>query len=199
MRPCVNLLLLAAIIVATTATTGCKSASAKYFLKTKSSANVFVERRPPKIEKVAVMPFTAQTELTGSLISDLIVTELMRTGKYKVLERSQINNVLRETELAMSGISSAQAVAVGKMLGADGVIIGTVSEYSTVARWGRTYPVVGFSVRLIDTSSSQIIWSADIVNQSRDRRLSLPEHARDVVHEGVAGLYQQWHRYRMVR
>lgn len=80
------------------------------------------------------------------------------------------------------------------MMGADGVVLGTVDEYGTLAHRGRTFPVVGVSIRLIDCESGKIIWSGDLAKRGEDAGIPLAAFSRAVVHELVAGLYQQWGR-----
>lgn len=172
---------------------GCASSSHhKYFMETQTDANIYVSPRAPAITKVALLPFRAPTELIGASISDLFVTEMLRAGRYELVERSQMAKVLGETELSLAGLSNAKAIETGKMMGAEGVIVGTVDEYTKVAQRGKTYPVVGVSARLIDCQSGKIIWSVDISKRSKDKYDTLPCHARRVVHEMTAALYKQW-------
>lgn len=163
-----------------------------YFLNAPSGANIFVARVAVDVEKVAIMPFKAATELIGSSISDMLVTEISRTRRYTLVERSQMAKVLGEAELSLAGLSEAEAIKAGTMLGADAVIIGTVDEYGTVAQGGRTYPVVGISIRLIECRSGKVLWSADLARRADEARVTQPEQARRVAHEIVAGLYRKW-------
>ena len=163
-----------------------------YFSKTRSDANVYVAPVDSSIAKVAVLPFKAPTELIGSSGSDIFVTEMLRTRRYTLVERSQMSSVLGETEMALSGLSESAAVEVGRMLGADGVILGTVDEYGTQARRGRSYPVVGASIRLIDCNSGRVMWSVSHARQADSHADTLSGHAREVVHEMVAALVQNW-------
>ncbi len=152
-------------------------------------ANVFVSPGHSSISKVAVMPFKAPTELIGVAVSDQILTELLRTGRYELVERGQMAQVLGEQELSLAGLSAGQAAEVGAMLGAEGVIIGTVSEYEKVAYRGKTIPVVGISARLIDTKSGKIIWSSDVAQRASNSSVTLSEHGRKVVHELIGGVF----------
>lgn len=163
-----------------------------YFARVKSAANVYVAPVRTAIFKVAILPFKGPTELIGSSASDMIVTEILRANRYTLVERSQMAGVLSETELSMAGLSEAKAVEVAKMLGADGVVIGTVDEYATQAQGGRTHAVVGISIRLIHCQSGQIMWSADLAKVAEDSKTPLAAHGRAVVHELMAGLYQKW-------
>jgi curli biogenesis system outer membrane secretion channel CsgG len=172
---------------------GCATEQDDYFGGGRSRANVFVSpARTSTIGKVAVMPFKAQTELIGISTADLFVTEILRSGKYELVERGRMAQVLSESELALAGLSASRAAEIGNMLGADGVIIGTVDEYATVAQRGHPYPVVGVTARMIDCKSGKIIWSVDLAKRAEGKAVTLPEHARAIVHEMMSGLYQKW-------
>jgi curli biogenesis system outer membrane secretion channel CsgG len=174
---------------------GCASPDERYFMSTDTDANVYVSPSVGgNLSKVAIMPFKAPTELIGSSVSDMFVTEILRSGRYELVERNQMGNVLNESEMALSGLSESKAVEVGNMMGADGVIIGTVSEYETVAHRGRAIPVVGVSARLIDCKTGKIVWSVDLADRADSASITLSEHARHVVHDMTAALYKKWRR-----
>ncbi len=180
-------------------TSGCASTRMDpYFTEKRSEANVYVSPVREDISKIAVLPFRGPTELIGSSVSDMLVTEMLRANKYTLVERSQMAGVLSETELSLAGLSESKAVEVAKMLGADGVVIGTVDEYSTQAKSGKTYAVAGVSTRLINCTSGQIIWSADLAKMAESAHVPLSQHGRAVVHELVCGLYQNWIKQKTV-
>lgn len=149
---------------------------------------------PSSVRQVAVLPFKASTDLIGASASDIFSTALLQTGRYGLVERSQISGVLGETELAMAGMSDSAAIAAGRMLGADGVVLGTVDEYGTIAYNGKTYPVVGASVRMIDCTSGKVMWSVGLSSRSSNRLDTLSGHARRVAGEMVDALRQQWYK-----
>ena len=154
--------------------------------------NIFYQpQRNLGIRTVALVPFRAPTELIGSSVSDMFVTEILKSNRYRLVERSQISQVLGETELALAGVSNAKAMEVGQMTGADAVITGTVSEYEMMAYKGNKFPTVGVSIRCIDSKSGEILWSADYSKRGDDKNVSLSEHARRVVHSICATLYQR--------
>ena len=151
-------------------------------------------RKTQQIHRVAVLPFKGPTEHIGISISDLFVTEVLQSGRYELVERSQMAKVLGETELALSGLTSSQAAEAAQMIGADGVIIGSVSEYEMVALSGKTFPSVGISARLIDADSGKIVWSVDFADRGDKKGMTLSEQARNVVHSMVSALYCEWNR-----
>jgi len=170
---------------------GCASQSDSYF-NGSTDANVYVAPGQQAIKKVAIMPFKAPTELIGASVSDLFVTEILKSGKYELVERSQMSQVLGETELALSGLSESKAAEVGALAGADGIIIGTVDEYGSTASRGHAYPVVGISVRMIDCKKGKIMWSVSLAEKAGSKSTTLPQQARSVVHGMMAGVYQNW-------
>ena len=183
---------MAAAGIALVGLTGCATStgSTAHFGRSGSQANVFVTPEHRAVQTVAVLPFRAATELIGASVSDMFVTEILRTGRYDLIERSQLEGVLGEAEVALSGLTTGQAAQLGQMAGADAVIIGTVSEYETVAQRGRALPVVGASVRMIDSVTGRILWSVDHAEQG-GRGTTLAQHSRVVVHEMTAALYRQ--------
>ncbi len=169
---------------------GCASPTgpAAHFRGTGESANVVIRPGHESVRCVAVLPFRAPTELNGNAVSDMFVTQILKMQKYDLIERSQLANVLGEAEVSLSGLTAGQAAQIGLMAGADAVIIGTVSEYETVAYRGNSLPVVGVSVRMIDANSGRILWSIDHAARGA-RGSTLAEHARAVVLEMVGALY----------
>jgi len=189
---------LGALLISGCQTTGSSSGSRStgtdyaYFSGTRSRANVYVDPAPEVLNKVAILPFAAPTELVGKAVSEMFVTEILKVGRYTLVERGQIAKLLRESELALSGISEQDAVELGNMLGAEGVVIGTVDEYATVAIKGNTYPVAAVSLRLISCKSSRVVWSVDLAARAEKKGLAASIHGRAVVHEMVSGLYKTW-------
>ncbi len=49
------------------------------------------------------------------------------------------------------------------------------------------------AARLIDCASGKVMWSSDLAKRADAKNITLPEQARAVTHEIVAGLYQRWH------
>ncbi len=174
-----------AFSVAALAVSGCASSSVNA-----RGANVFVTPEAVGVKKVAVLPFRAATELIGASVSDVFVTELMKGGNYQLIERSQLSGVLGEAEVSLSGLTNGQAAQLGQMAGANAVIIGTVSEYEMMAYKGRSLPVVGINVRMIDSTSGRILWSIDHA-RSGSRGTTLAQQSRSVVNEMTTALTRE--------
>ncbi len=82
-------------------------------------------------ELVAVMDFTTRDvpQSVAYNVSELIRTELINTGKYTVLERSQMREILKEQGFQQTGCTeTACAVQMGKLLSARKILIGSVMK-----------------------------------------------------------------------
>jgi len=65
----------------------------------------------------------AHTAYPGSRVSDQLVARLVQNGYYTVIERSQLEKVLNEQSLALSGlVDESRAAEVGHMIGAQAMI-----------------------------------------------------------------------------
>jgi len=160
-----------------------------------SDATVYVNSDVSGIQQVAILPFIAPSELISRSVSELFVKELLISRRYRLVDRSQVSRIMEESELAMSGMTTAQAAQIGAMVGADAVIIGTVAQYEMTAYMESAYPVIDIDLRMIDCKSGRIGWSVDLAKQSTDRRASLSTHSRELVHEMMVGLYGQLMHY----
>lgn len=64
-------------------------------------------------------------------VSDLLTNALVKDGTYIVLERSKIEQIIGEQNLGASGrVDASTAAQIGKLLGADVVIIGTITKFN---------------------------------------------------------------------
>ncbi len=85
---------------------------------------------------------------TAKAVSDLLRTALFNTGKFNVLERTEMDKVLKEQQLGLSGLTDIEkAVKVGKLLSAKKILVGTVSKL------GKSYIV---NARIIDVEKGQM-------------------------------------------
>ena len=102
---------------------------------------------------VAVFPFQADEALARRkvdvAVGELLTQKLIRESRFKLLERSQLDTVLREQKLGLSGaIESDTAAQVVKLAGARLAALGTVT------RVGKNYQI---SAKLVDTNSAEVI------------------------------------------
>jgi curli biogenesis system outer membrane secretion channel CsgG len=125
-----------------------------------------------------------QNEDVGKGISDLLINQLVKAGDYEVIERQAINKIVAEQNFSNSyRADSTTAVKLGKLLGVNDIIIGSVTQFgrddqnksyggaalgSFTGRFGigglkkkKARAVVGISARLVDVQTGQILAVAD--------------------------------------
>lgn len=84
-------------------------------------------------KRIAVIDFEDRSgwgHNIGSGLADMLVTELVKSKQFMVIEREELNRILEEQGLGMSGAVTPQSAAqVGKLLGVEMMVTGSVSEF----------------------------------------------------------------------
>ena len=125
-----------------------------------------------QVKHLAVLPFEDAPGMYGrnsaNAVSGFVTTELAKNGKYRVLERSKLKSIIDEQDLQISGlVDQDTAIKVGKMLGADAVVVGAVTQYEMdkTQIYIHMIPIVskeytvGATVRMIDVKNGEIIYA----------------------------------------
>jgi len=97
-------------------------------------------------------------------LTSLLTTKLVNTKKYVVVERSRIEQVIKELGLQSSQKASARAAEIGNLLGVHKIITGEC------IRRGFCYgPDLNMNIRLIDVESGGIEAAVSMDNLVRDK------------------------------
>ena len=107
------------------------------------------------VPTVAVMDFSGfmlgqsgNSEPIGKAVSAMLVTEFAVRDGLEVVERQQIQDLLQEQRLALSGrVDESSAVEIGKLLGVQYVFHGSVVSIATQLR---------IDIRAVDVETSEI-------------------------------------------
>jgi hypothetical protein len=113
-------------------------------------------------KKVGVVLFEGD-EQYSQLVTEQFSAGLLSLG-FTVVERRNIEKVIFELELQNTGLMADQnRIALGKQLGLDGIIFGTVSGHADI------YTIMSYvTVRLVDIENGKTIWSCSV----KDPRLT---------------------------
>lgn len=66
----------------------------------------------------------------GKGIADMVVTNLVRDGTYSVVERKQLDKILQEQNFTASDRANpATAARIGKVLGVNAIVIGSITQF----------------------------------------------------------------------
>jgi len=115
------------------------------------SPSLLLSQRIP----VAVLDFDAFgiSKVEAAALSNRLRNELFNLGKFSVVERGMMDDVLREQDFQQSGCTSNEClVEVGMLLGAELMIGGSISKV------GETFTV---SARLVDVASGKLLKVSD--------------------------------------
>jgi len=104
----------------------------------------------------------------GQGISDVLATELAKTNLFLLLEREKLTVLLDEQSLAETGIISEQtAPAYGKLLGANAVITGSVTQFGVrtethdiiLTSGKKQIATCAVDLRIVDVNTGSITWA----------------------------------------
>jgi len=112
-----------------------------------------------------------------SILTEALTSSLLSTGKLRMLERSQMENILKEQGFQQSGACDASecAVEIGKLLSVDHIVVGSIGHI------GSSFVI---SMRMVDVGTGEIRTSTSrSVQGSIDQVLlqAIPDIARELV------------------
>lgn len=116
---------------------------------------------------LAVLNFEGDVQLQGKIglkPSDILTTALVKSGRFDMVERDKIDRVIQEQKFQLSDlVDNAKAVEVGKLLGAEGVVFGSITSVSQTKIDKFAYDVIkteiGIDVRVVGTETGRILFS----------------------------------------
>ena len=132
----------------------------------------------------------------GKGVADLLVEKLVKSGKYRVIERKAIDKILAEQNFSNSDRADSNTAAkIGRLMGADAIVMGSITQFgrddkktnvggsvlgSRMSRYGlggvgasKAKAVVGLSARLVSVNTGEILAVANGVGESTRSGTSL--------------------------
>ena len=150
---------------------GCKTIS-------RSTINVNLDSSDRSVKTLAVMRFDdklIQSEAVkglimktisnpdgGEMLADMMTSELLKWGKYRILSRSEVKNKIKAGDIKEENLVKLKDyAALGKILNVDAVVIGKIYKFGlsnmTVYQRGN----VSFTAECIDTNKGKMLWSIE--------------------------------------
>ncbi len=130
----------------------------------------------------------------GKGIADLLVSYLVKDGTYSVIERKALDKILAEQNFSNSDRANpASAAKIGKMLGVDAIIVGSITEFGNETKntkvggaggglggfglggFGhkKSKAIVALNARLVDIDTGEILGVAEGKGESSRESTSL--------------------------
>gem|GEM_PF-698182 len=169
----------------------CGCGGPKYFVRQKTDID--------KIKKVAVMPlenFTSD-QYAGEKIRRIVITELLLRG-IDVVEPGEVTRVLKDSSAkSLSSVKAADMQSIGKTLGVDAAMTGSVEAFGMSRGISVTYPEVSIHLIVLEVSTGNIIGSVQHTvggasfwtRHFGSEGITLSEAARKAVKEAIATLF----------
>ena len=104
----------------------------------------------------------------GAAAADELVTQLFKSGRFSLVERSQLEAVLAEQELGQSGlVTSSQAAEIGRLLGVQLILTGSITKFSIDTKGSGFGPIraeyseaeTNLDMRLVNTNTAEIMFA----------------------------------------
>lgn len=124
----------------------------------------------------------------GEGLTEMLVTELFKTGRFTMVERSALTDIVKEQELGQTGLVRRETAAkVGELLGAQLLVAGAVTEFEAASSGGGSgIGFAGFAlalktntahvavdVRLVDAVTGQILKSYNAAGRAQESGIAV--------------------------
>lgn len=117
---------------------------------------------------IAVLPLENRTGkgMAGYKVAELVSSEIISSRAFGVMEPVEALRTMLSRKIAIpKEYDAGKAVEIGRAFGVDGVVVGTLREFSfkgPFAELNEGSPFVSFEIRLINTKNGVVVWSADM-------------------------------------
>lgn len=166
--------------------------------KNVTKATQLLAALPEPEEKPAVAVYnigdkTGQRKQTGSSVvtqgaTDMLITAMMRSRQFKVLDRSNLGNFMNEQQLqSKDRLKSGEGPEIGQMTGPDYVIKGAVTEYQVDKETGglgisiagqggsteRAIASTAIDIRVVDTTTGEVVWARSLKDEIKGKKVGV--------------------------
>lgn len=122
--------------------------------------------------RIGVIDFENKTNYGDSRIgrsaTDILITELVKTDKFVVIERDKMTKLLDEQNMGKSGlINEATAAKAGKLLGLNAIVTGAISQFGAkkegadylLGQNKRQITEATVDIRVVDVETGEILYA----------------------------------------
>lgn len=169
-----------------------------------ASASELIVAQSQSRSRIAVLDFdladTSGSSSYGNLfrgkgpargIGDLLTNRLVQSGRYVVVERSRIDEILREQNFGQSGrVDASTAAEIGRILGVELVVIGSITRFNTGdSETGGSgcirVPILGCVGGSVRNHNAEVELTARLVNTTTAEIVVAAEGSGEAKQDGV--------------
>ncbi len=132
------------------------------------------DKESESVYRIAVMPFQNRSKVrnAGKAATYMFIVKLFKSERFEPFEFGEIRHLIVDLRVRDKGeIDYERTGAISKSAGVDGIILGTVEEYS--AGTGPNPPEAAISARLLDARNERLLWSDSVRRTGDDSILML--------------------------
>ena len=135
---------------------------------------------------VAVIPFHKKAAVSADLslsdedvVSDIVNKEFVNSGKFDIVEREHLKDILDEQYLSMTGMVDASTAAqIGQLVGAQYLVVGSITGLSSKKKsnvGSGSYSVIAHVyARMIDVETGRVVLAGSGDGTSKNRVYKAP-------------------------
>ncbi|MEW6556854.1 MAG: CsgG/HfaB family protein [Elusimicrobiota bacterium] len=117
----------------------------------------------------------------GKVVSNILIRKLVNTKKFKVIEREQLDKILQEHKLKLSGVIDQESrLELGKILDVELLLIGKVIEFEVgyketgfVMEMQERIGKVRLEGRLVDVNTGEIVCAGEGYGENTSSSLEI--------------------------
>ncbi|MEW5875574.1 MAG: hypothetical protein AB1752_10375 [Candidatus Zixiibacteriota bacterium] len=116
---------------------------------------------------VATFQSLSDDPRAGQKLQRILVTELLKRGDLEVVQQGQVEKVETDVRTKQNlplpaPLDSTSLKMIGDQAGVQGILVGTVREFRMERVGQEEFPLVAFSLQLIDAPTGRIVWDVSI-------------------------------------
>jgi hypothetical protein len=117
-----------------------------------------------KISVVILPAKVSHSWLEGDVdfLLSMLEEAMTNLGRFEVYSRAHVKEIMKERGLAEMGITDVEAEELGKLAGAQYVILLTLNDLKTGSKDGKYWASAQLSIRLLDISDGRIVASKPV-------------------------------------
>jgi TolB-like protein len=115
------------------------------------------------VKRIAVLPLQNNTkeEFAAKLARDVVTTQVLAMGIFDVVDSGVVDSVLHEEGLQPGSPLNLVAIKrIGKRLGVEAVIQGSVDLAGDKRQGAIIFPEMSLTLNLVETTSAVVLWQA---------------------------------------
>jgi len=130
-----------------------------------------------KNKVLAVIEMNSETKIGRNVklnLTEMLITSMSKVKGYELVERSKLEKIVNEQKLQLTGVMDENnAVEIGKLLGAEVLVLGAISSATDTETDKFAYTSVdievGVDVRLVDVTTGKILQSESSIGNHSEK------------------------------